>query len=77
MSNRRNRELEYQLLEKAAVSIPDVFYTASNEVGPPKENSFGHRYEGKSRDGYAVCSGCGCRENTDEAATICPECRVS
>lgn len=33
---------------------------------------FGHIYEGKTKDGYAVCEFCGAVENTDESAKTCP-----
>ena len=34
-------------------------------------NRLNHNWNGGVRDGYAVCSNCGCHENTDEAAEIC------
>lgn len=41
-------------------------------------NLFGHVYDGQTPpdDGYAVCTACGCRENTLEAAKPCPETMV-
>lgn len=39
---------------------------------PKKQNIFNHSYDGlKNIDGYAICSNCGCRENTDEASNKC------
>ena len=46
--------------------------------GPPEPNRYGHAYLPKamgglrSPEGYAICSLCGCRENTDASATECP-----
>ena len=45
------------------------------QSGPPAApNRYGHRFEGWSDSfGYGLCSGCGCRENTDAAVEPCPE----
>lgn len=36
------------------------------------DNTHGHKYDGRlSFEGYAICSLCGCCENTNEAASSC------
>jgi len=42
----------------------------------PNYNWLGHDWQSGGPDGYAKCHLCGCIENTDDAAKICPESRA-
>lgn len=46
----------------------------TSQPAAPTKNKYGHKYDGqlKTLSGYAVCSACGCHENTDESVTACP-----
>jgi len=46
--------------------------TTAQSIKQP--NKYGHQYDGqyKTVSGYAVCSACGCHENTNESIAQCP-----